>query len=241
MTQTPRQTNKKSNHYIIIEEDIDFDNSNNKWPDRQEVYNVLKEFGWDTIESLIIAKEDMNHGVGIVFRIAIRVAEKKSLNTGRIKAKIEHLFPGRNWIFDRHVSKSGFGAIVRSASENDPDLIVRGIVRDLMHDNWSIKNLFLKPNTEWDPLHPVVIKQASKGKGASANLMEMQKAHKRLTTKLFPLRKIKDQYRGWQSEVVQAHNAYVEAKNQGLTGAQIYLWGDGRVFKSTFIKEHLFG
>jgi len=65
----------------------------------------------------------------------------------------------------------------------------------------------------------------------------MQKAHKRQTTKLFPLRKIKDLYRGRQSEVVQAHNAFVEAKNQGHTGSQIYLWGDGRVFKSTLSRS----
>jgi len=33
----------------------------------KELYDVIKEFGWDIIESLKIYKREINYGVGIVF------------------------------------------------------------------------------------------------------------------------------------------------------------------------------
>ena len=99
-------------------------------------------------------------------------------------------------------------------------------------------------------MHPIVVEFASKGKSQATQLEQMQKQFIASSTKLLPLRKFKNKYHGWQPEVVEALNSYVDERKIQMQKPhliktrsgpkQLYLWGKGRIYKTSFIK-YLFG
>ena len=93
--------NKTTTHYVFISEDRDLSETNKdrKWPERKVVFDLIKKtFGKEVIKSLILAKEDMNNGVDVVFKILVRIQDLKSLNSSKIRDVIKHFFEERDWI-----------------------------------------------------------------------------------------------------------------------------------------------
>ncbi len=240
----------KCNHYIIISESVD----SVDWPTREAVREALFQSYPEMIESLIVAKEDFNSGIGIVFKILIRFEKTEEFPQGILTSRVkkdllEHnLFQNKDWVFDTATCKNVDRAVL-AITRYDFDCLHYGHNRDSFHARWIEANLCIKTmGKEWNPCHPVVADVASKGKASLDSLQNRWTHHEQMKVKLIKRRKIVNNYRGWHWQFVNAWNSEIDRlnprKDPSARAKQqlqefpkaFYIWGLTGAFKTSFVK-----
>jgi hypothetical protein len=237
-----KRSNAKLNHYIIISER----NDSTDWPSRESVRDAIFDIYPDSIQKLIVAKEDLNAGKDVVFKILIKFEKNgehpQGITSVSIKKSLNErgFFVNKQWVFDTETARN-IKVAVTECTKFDFDCVHDGHNRDRFHPLWKEENLCVRHmGKEWNPSHPVVADTAAKGKASLDSLRKRWQRSETNKIELIKRRKIVNNFKNWQGEFVDSWNDAIDQIELGFLPKQFYIYGDSGCFKTSFI-QHVLG